>query len=770
MPTTMVLLVENRGRFMKIYTRNAFLIAAAGIATVLFLVSGSVNAQDADETSKIGASQFEEIIVTARRREESLYETPAAVTAMNTEVLKSLNISNLDDVGKYVPNLTIARFGVGNTSAAAIFIRGIGLLDHIIVTDPGVGVYLDGVYLGRQMGSNLSLNNIERIEVLRGPQGTLYGRNTIGGAVNIITRRPGAEEAFEIGLKAGSRGRAAADVYANFALADDFAVAFSGGYKRRDGVGRALKVPNPEAEIGEELEVNGRLSANWDVNDRFSLLFSVDFTDAENGQSPYMIDFHPLTPTPPPDNGGCCNADFAFLDPSLVAPDPDDSFSTVEGLESTSNEGFGASITANFEVSDQLSAKILASHRTMEYTGGLDDDDSTLHLSEFPETGEADQTSLEVQLNGQYGDIDFVGGVYYFKEDGSTTSGPFVFSPFNTPGALDNFGNPTGFGGDFGFFNLQQDATSVAGYGNASYRVSDRLSIGAGARYSKDEKDASAIFPSFTERKFVSNDWSAVTWDLNVSFELRDSLNVYGQIQKGYQTGGYPPRPFGGPDTFTAFNDSSTLNFELGLKGVINDYLTLLVAAFWTEYEDLALPFSDTQAGGGFVTIVANAGESRSLGIEVEGVVSPTDNININFSIGYLDAEITKVLPDTIGVAEGDSPALTPELTFSVAPQWHIPLAGGGAIMAQIDYSFRDDMFGQSVNNLAEQLDSRGLVGFTVDYTSPDGSWTAGLYGENVTNEVYDQGRLAQNGFVGVVLSNDRSEFGVRLTKRFEGI
>ncbi len=755
---------------MKFRIRSALVTVLFGLSAAIIFSTEDANAQDPAESRDVGASLFDEITVTARRREETLYETPAAVTAMDREAMTSLNISNLDDVGKYVPNLTITRYGVGNTAHAAVFIRGIGLQDHIIVTDPGVGVYLDGVYLGRQMGANLSLNNIERIEVLRGPQGTLYGRNTIGGAVNIITRRPGDEEAFEVGLMAGTRGRIGVDMYANFALAEDFALAFSGDFRRRNGVGHALMIDNPEAEIGEELVFNGRLTAAWDVNDRLSLLFAVDGMEAQNGQSPYYIDFHPLTPTPPIEPpGGCCNGDFGYLDPSLVAPDRDDSFTTVAGLESTSNRSIGGSITADLDISERLSARLLLSSRSSEYSGGLDDDDSTLNLSEFPETGEADQQSAELQLFGEYGGVNFIGGLYYFEEEGFTDSGPWVFSPFNMPNAEDNFGNPTCCGGDYGWFNLQQEATSFAVYANASFDVTDRLTIGAGARHTSDDKDASAIFPTFTERKFLSNDWSAFTWDLNVSFELRDSLNAYAQIQKGYQVGGYPPRPFGGPDQFAPYNESETLNFEVGLKGVISDSFTLLAAAFFTQYDDLALPFSDTLAGGGFVTIVANAGESESTGLELEGVWSPTDNFNINFSIGWLDAEITKVEPGTIGVAEGDKPALTPDLTYSITPQWIFPLAGGATVRAQVDYSYRDSIFGQSINNPAEKIDDRGLLGFSVDYVSSDGSWILGAYGLNVTDEVYDQGRFAQNGYVGVVLSNDRSEFGVRLTKRFAG-
>ncbi|MBT0586903.1 TonB-dependent receptor [Alteromonas oceanisediminis] len=727
--------------------------------------SSYATAQEAEAEADI-----ETIMVTARKRTESIYETPTAVTSIGADLIEDANIGNLDDIGKYVPNLNISRYGVGNTGHAAVFIRGIGLQDHIITTDPGVGVYLDGVYLGRQMGANMSLPNIERVEVLRGPQGTLYGRNTLGGAVNVITKQPGDESIANVSVKAGSRGRLAADGYINSPITDDFSVSVSGSYKERDGVGTAVNLANPEKEIGEEQEFSGRIAAKWQVNSALSLQFAVDAVENESGQSPYTIEFTDNRPTGPSIDDG----EFYLLTPDLIPANPDDLGTTVAGIESTEYSGWGASFIADYEINRELSAKFIASSRSSEYEGGLDDDASPLNLSEFPETGEADQVSLELQLNGTFGKVDMVSGLYYFNEDGTTESGPWVFSPFNVPNGLLNDGvTPVtticGFCGDFGFFDLHQETDAYAVYANLSYALSDALSVGGGLRYSKDEKKADALFPSFGgERAFREADFSEVTWDVNAAYQFNNGMNVYGQIQKGYQTGGFPPRPFGGAAQFVSFDETTAINYEVGVKGQITDRVSLLAAVFFTEYTDLALPFSDPQAGGGFVTIVENAGKSEAKGIELESTIDLTDDFIIRTAVGYLDAEITEVDEGVIGIGQGDSPALTPKWTFMFAPSYFIEMDNGGLISLNADYSFRDEMQGQSVFNPNEQLDSRELVGFNIAYESPAGDWTLTAYGENVFNEVYDQGRLAQNGYVGIVRSNDRSEFGLRFSKTFE--
>lgn len=739
-------------------TKSMLLKGTAAIALMGPALAAPTIAQDDDAIFTL-----EEISVTARKRSENLKEVPAAVTAFSSDKLNAQNIAQLDDLGKYVPNLNISRYGVGNTAHASIFIRGIGLQDHIITTDPGVGVYLDGVYLGRQMGANLGLNNIERIEVLRGPQGTLYGRNTLGGAVNIITKKPGEEEEFLISGEIGTRGRVSADVYASTKLTDTFGMSLSGSYTRRNGVGEAVNLPNPEAEIGEIEEASGRLTTHWDVTDTFSITTSVDATDSNGGQSPYTIEF-----TTPVDPNNIFNGDFPLLNPDLLPEDPDDLGTTVAGLESTSSSGVGVSTTAAWEANDYLTAKFIGSYRFSEYTGGLDDDASPLHLSEFPERGHAEQYSFEMQFNGTVDAIDYVAGLYYFEEDGRTFSGPWVFSPFNTPNGQNTDGSPS-FGG-YGVFDLNQKTESKAAYLNVKYQVTDQFKVGGGIRYSEDDKEANALFPSFGgERAYRDANYDDVTWDVNASYTVNDDINVYAQVQKGYKPGGLPPRPFGGAAQFNPSKATSATNYEMGVKGQYADMLSFALSAFYTDYENLNLPISDT-SGQGFDTALADENKSRAKGLELETTFIATQNFRVNTTVGYIDAEITEVLGGidglTLNIQPGDTPALTPKWTVSVAPEYIMDL-GEGALTITADYSYRSAMFGQSTNNPFERMDERHLVGFTVNYESADRSWNAELYGKNIFNEVYDAGRLLQSGFVGVVRSNDRSEFGIRFTKRF---
>jgi iron complex outermembrane receptor protein len=247
--------------------------AALGMPSLL-MAQGSESAEN---------TMLEEIIVTATKREESIYDVPIAITAFSQETIERQGITDLTDIGKFVPNLNVTGFSAGHTSSVNPFIRGIGLQDHLITTDPGVGVYVDGVYLGRQVGQNWSLANIERVEVLRGPQGTLYGRNSIGGTINIVTRKPGDENGGRVKVYAGTRGRLYGDVYYNAALAESFAFSATGSWTRRDGVGDFLNL-DTSTGVGEIDEWSGRIAAKWTPTDAFSLLFAYDKNDGNGGR------------------------------------------------------------------------------------------------------------------------------------------------------------------------------------------------------------------------------------------------------------------------------------------------------------------------------------------------------------------------------------------------------------------------------------------------------------------------------------------------------
>ena len=275
-------------------------LAAAAIAALGFNgARAQTTPPAAPATAEAAAStEFKPVVITSRKRPETLTQTPAAVSAFNAADIADRNIQTLSDIGKYVPNLDINRFGVGNPAHAAIFIRGIGLQDHIITTDPGVGVYLDGIYLGRQMGANLSLANIQRVEVLRGPQGTLYGKNTLGGAINIITAQPGDEDITKLDFKLGTRGRVETGGYTNFKVNDQLSIVATGDATRRNGIGKALLV-DAKDEVGELFEYSGRIAAKLKVTNDFSLTAAIDGVHGINGKSPTTIDIFDKTAAKP---------------------------------------------------------------------------------------------------------------------------------------------------------------------------------------------------------------------------------------------------------------------------------------------------------------------------------------------------------------------------------------------------------------------------------------------------------------------------------------
>ena len=433
---------------------------------------------------------FETVIVTAQKREQSIYDVPVAISAFTPETIEKQGITDLTDIGKFVPNLNITGFSAGHTSSQNPFIRGIGLQDHLITTEPGVGVYVDGVYLGRQVGQNWSLANIERVEVLRGPQGTLYGRNSIGGAINIITRKPGDKPGGKVSLTAGSRGRLNGDVYADMPLSDEFAMSFGVAYQRRDGLGDFLLIEDPNKEVGEMQDVSGRIAMQWKPTDNLSFLLTGDGNDGENGLRPYdtLIDelgaaCRANPPAPPATcnaaNGAVYNAGYRNSD---QASDPYDNNTGQASQIEVTNKAYGVSLTVDLEVSDALNFRLLASDRHSEYESGLDDDSFNDDFLSFPEIGSADQQSVELQATGKAGAFDYVLGLFYYEEEGQNFQND---TQFNCGTAASPCTSPPGSD-----FFLHQKYDSLAVYANVGFQVTDQFRIAAGLRQTEDDKSA----------------------------------------------------------------------------------------------------------------------------------------------------------------------------------------------------------------------------------------------------------------------------------------
>ena len=731
------------------HKKNLAMAVAASLGTLA--AAGSAIAQE--------TTVFEPVIVTAQKREQNIYEVPVAISAFTADTIEKQGISNLTDIGKFVPNLNVTEFSAGHTSSANPFIRGIGLQDHLITTDPGVGVYVDGVYLGRQVGQNWSLANVERVEVLRGPQGTLYGRNSIGGAINIVTVKPGEEDGGRVSFTAGSRGRMNADFYTNMAFSDQLAMSVTGAFQHRDGLGRFLLLENPRKEVGEMEDISGRVALKWSPNDRLSFLVTADANEGDGGLRPYdtLIDEVP--------NGGVFAAGYRNSD---GAANPYNNNTGQESQTEVTNSAQGVSLTVDYAISDSMAAKLLVSDRHSEYKSGLDDDGFFDDFLSFPEKGEADQQSAELQLTGEFGAFDYVAGLYWFEEEGENSQDPtiFLFDP--------------------GDFLLCQKVDSQAIYGNLGYHVSDALRVSAGLRYTQDDKTArtnlSIAGGSIRVDETNSRDWSEVSWDLSANYQFNDRMNAYGTIQSGYQSGQFPPRPFcllgsffGGFDPlsddpnycFVANDNVTALNYEVGLKGQPLDNLQMSVSVFYTDYKDLPYQVSQTLPGAGFDTRNIFV-DQTSMGVEWEGIWQVTDAFRIHSTLGYIDTSADEQVTDPTDPPPQAVAPLTPEITFSLSPEFSFPL-GSGNLTMRADYSFRDDMYGEPSADPSRftQIDSRDLVNVDITYEPADGDWSVSAYGKNVTDERYDNGRLNTGDYVLVILSNDASEYGVRVTRDF---
>jgi iron complex outermembrane receptor protein len=715
----------------------------------------------------------EEIIVTATKREESIYDVPVSVSAFSEETIQRQGITDLTDIGKFVPNMTVTGFSAGHVSSVNAFIRGIGLQDHLITTDPGVGVYVDGVYLGRQVGQNWSLANIERVEVLRGPQGTLYGRNTIGGAINIITRQPGEESGGRVTAQAGSRGRLGGDFYWNQPFTDTFAASITGAYTQRDGVGE-FRNHAAARDVGELDEWNTRVAARWAPTEDFSLLLTFDKADGEGGLRPYytLIDEVP--------NGllyatGARNSDTAsdhFDNNGGFYIDPDTG--EVVDRSVVTNDADGWAVTADWAMNDALAWKFIYSDRSSDYESGLDDDSlaSIANPSRdtngdllfpgtengtvfsYPETGYADQQSAELQLTGDFGGWDFVAGLYQFEEEGGNRQDPNFF-----------------LGGPAVFIN-QQETDSRAVYGNVGFDVTDDLRLSVGARYTEDEKHAyTAPIVGLLEAE-NSRDWDQVTGELSASWDMTDRLNLYGTVQSGYQSGQYPARAyclFGAlgpngvtyPNCYVAGENVTAINYETGLKGQPFDSLSMSAAVFYTDYTDLPYQVSNS-TGTGFNTVNIIV-DQTSQGFEWESSWAPTDNFLLHASLGFIDVEVDHANPNVVA-------PLTPDLTWSLSPEYTLPLNSGASLSFRADWSFRDDMYGEPSKDPVRmtQIESRDIVNFDVAYNSADGRWTLGVYGRNVTDEKYANAKLLPDDYLLIIMNNDLSEFGLRFLYNFE--
>lgn len=725
-----------------------------GLASTLALSlgHGMASAQNS-ETEEAESRRFGTVTVTAQRREENLLDVPLSVSAFSAEQLEATGAVDITTIQRATPNATI-EVARGSNSTLIAFIRGVGQQDPLWGFEPGVGLYVDDVYVARPQGAILDIFDIDRIEVLRGPQGTLYGRNTIGGAIKYVTKKMGSEPDLKAKLNVGTYGQIDAIVSGSTPLSETFSVGGAIAKYTRDGFGENL---NTGAEHYNKDVLAYRLSAEWaptsDLFFRLAYDRSEDDSNAKHG--------HRLLPS----------ADGTLA----VTSDVYDTRAGIGDDNSVETEGF--SLTGEWNVNDMVTLKSITAYREGSTVTPIDFDALPQNDFDVPAVYNDDQFSQEFQLLLENGPLSGVAGIYYL--DGNANGAFDVI--------LGGLGLTVYQAGD-------QTKENFSIYGDFTYDLTDQWSVSLGGRYTKDEttadvlrelwlgagsgsfdaaNTASLFFVTQTDFQGLTREDEEFTPRVSVSYKPTENVNLYATYAQGFKAGGYDPRARADLDPLglseEGFGPEFVDSYELGVKGSFFDNQLLLnTSIFFADYSDQQITVqngADTDNDGindTFVSSVFNAGKSEYQGLEIEGRLFLTDEFTLMGNLGYIDAEITEILSAGMNIADQFVTQNTPELQGQLSLNYTTDLGEDrGSISATGSFSYRDEYFlfnvatpgfpaGTSATfpDGAPPLDpeSYSLFDLSLVWTSPSDKYQLALHGRNLTDEEY---RVAGYNFAG---------------------
>jgi len=673
------------------------------VALALSIPSAHVAQAQQDATAESGLM---EVVVTARKRSEDLQKVPVAATAFSAVDLERQQSFGLEDLHLSVPNMTITRNNTGS-NGAQIYIRGIGRDNSTWNEESGVAVYVDDVFMSQQIGSLLDFNDFERIEILRGPQGTLYGRNSTSGAVKFVMRRPQFEPTYgsadvtlgsfdRLDLRAHVGGEVVAD---RLAMKLDVASRTGGEYVRRPSTSAIA----PGEKLNGLDRQSARLSAVFKPSEATEVYLVGDYTTATDDlNTPISIVSDGAGGFRPRFNS------FYISDPGV----PNDNKFTGYTLNGQVSVDFGAwqlkSITAYRSIDDRLNGDL--------------DGFSVLPL-DFLQRTKFDTMTQEFQFNGTLGGATYVAGLYFLSEDLSANALNIFLGRLRTLS--------------------EQETTSYAAYADFSVPFSERLDLSLGGRYTRDKKDVaqSAInaagVATFTNVS-GSKTWSEFSPRVALDFQANDDVLLYASWGKGFKAGavanGRPPTA-DQANVFTAPEVSTTA--EVGIKSqLFSNRLRLNFALFDTQYDNQQASFRDTTTN--VIRVVAADAEIR--GAEVEATWLPVDALTLSLNVGWLDSEYTSVQPGHPAFAVRDRVRLkqVPKNSSRFSAEYRIPVpALGGQINIGASYLRSSDIPRDIANNPIATTPAYSVVDAQIGYESDDGRWRVGAGGENLTGETY---------------------------------
>ncbi|MCZ8326377.1 MAG: TonB-dependent receptor [Sphingomonadaceae bacterium] len=775
-----------------------FLASASTVVLAAILTSGVAMAQEAENKS----DGLAEIVVTAQKRAENVQDVPISITAFSGETLAAAGIEDVRDLRRITPNLNFTT--AAQTANTRIQIRGVGTSGNSAI-EPSVASFVDGVYIPR-IGSLLAgLNDISSVEVLRGPQGTLFGRNASMGAVVLHTTDPKDEFEGRMQGSYGSYNRVRLSGIVNIPVSDTAAFRFSSVYYQADGFGRNEL---DGSRMGKENGFSIRGAFRWEPNERVKWVLRGDFVDlGGDGNNVLTVVSKTVTPTiaanwlarTDPDGAGPLTGSVPILDDTYNWRVRQDTGGTLD------DKNWGVVSDLNVDLGGDFAMRIISSYRdwhNFQYQentvaipgspygrpGGFD---SHAHSEEFQ------FISPDDMLNGH---LKFVAGVYYFEEDYWINEGLDLKPPYCN--VLIRNAQPTRLAACLAGqqvpgtrFNFFQNTKSLAGYGEMTLMLGDKFSITGGIRATKDEKvgDLSSIVYNSTitranETTALQLDASATTYRLNATYKPTDDIMVFASYATGFKSGGFdssPPTTAAVGSANRTFLPERTKNWELGVKSSLFDRKLIFNATLYrTRIDDLQFRTFD-----GLTFRTRNNGKVQQQGVEVDIVARPIPELTLTLGTAYLDSKYLDFRGAPNLPAFGGTQDLTgTRLPFSPKWQGAASAAYEGRFNQDLKWSLRADLGFSSAANVGAQGDNNpdaiqpgyALLGARFGIGPEDGNWEVAVAGQNLTNKAYcvnmapqvqDQQFLLRNTVTGgTVLRctlNEPRQVNIEFTKKF---
>lgn len=730
---------------------------------LLLVLSSSV----ASPIVQAEAGVIEEIVVTARKRSESIQDVPIAVSAIDKE-LGEAHVRRLEDIQNYSPNLIIGRTP-GIASGAAISIRGVSSSESDKSFDPAIGVMMDGMFLGTSSGVLLQNFDIDRIEILRGPQGTLFGKNTTGGIINIIRGAVTKEWGADISGTLADHGREDVKAVVNVPLGDNAGVKLFGASIQSDGYVRNRTLGKDVG--GDDIQTYG-FTALWEPTEDLDLKLHYEKFKDDSDQGAYHNNNSPAELT-------CVLESIGFTGGAsgcaATAMDDEDN-NSANGTNDSNNDYDTLIATINWDLGAVLMTYIGTS-RDMDEENNQHFDGAAADLLDMRFFNDWHQKSHELRVTSQFSDnFEFVAGLYYWDVDYEQRwDVGHLHYQLSRLGVIPLPLTATTLSSN----GQEQTTESTAVFFSGDWHINNDWTLTAGLRWTKEEKDflggnggqfydpaAGDAIPALFQPATFKDEWTEVTPKLGLRYQANDNFMFYGSYSEGFKSGGF----FGRQADFNIdprYDPEYVINYEFGMKSTLLDGAMILNAAvFRSDYEDkqesILVPIDLSNVA----TVVRNAGELEIYGAELEVMYQITTEWFVRASYGYLDAEYSEYDADLNGDGivtdnSGLTSRRTPENTFGLTTNYTIQL-GSGDLSGTLSYRWTDEQENSADNNARGHLDSMDDLSATISYSWEDGRYRVTAFGRNMTDE-----RSAGGPYIGgltqAIAWNEPATYGLEL-------